>query len=147
MVAVLSVAPATALAQVGAGSSGKPETDTGYKDCGSRWVNELGINFDWYENDAGEQIYDVLRIVPSRWARYLPGPTESIAGFVYNGMRKCLREHGWTVQWRSSSAMWQQIHCHIVGRPGGGSTWDIEGHRKSNWWWYLTLAPFHKCNW
>ena len=61
-------------------------------------------------------------------------------------MHLCLDRHDLDVTVRSWNDIWQQIHCHIVYQLiSGGGSWDLEGHRSSNWSGYL--LPWNYCSW
>ena len=61
-------------------------------------------------------------------------------------MHDCLSLHGYSLRVRSSAAIWQQLHCHLVYNLfGGGGSWYLEGHRASNWFGYLN--PSDECSW
>ena len=128
----------------GFGSCHEVEPDTGYLDCADVTVDEIGIT--WSANDG----YDSIHVVPTDQGRVgsLLGPSATIRGAsaIYAEMHLCLNRHGLNVTVRSWSAMWQQIHCHIVYQLiGGGGSWDLEGHRSSNWSGYLW--PGDRCSW
>ncbi len=128
----------------GFGSCHEVEPDTGYLDCADVTVDEIGIT--WSANDG----YDSIHVVPTDQGRVgsLLGPSATITGAstIYAEMHLCLNRHNLSVTVRSWSAMWQQIHCHIVFQIlGGGGSWDLEGHRSSNWSGYL--RPGHWCSW
>ena len=128
----------------GFGSCHEVEPDTGYLDCADITVDEIGIT--WSANDG----YDSIHVVPTDQGRVgsLLGPSATIRGAsaIYAEMHLCLNRHNLSVTVRSWSAMWQQIHCHIVYQLiGGGGSWDLEGHRSSNWSGYLW--PGHWCSW
>ena len=135
----------------GFGSCERADTDTGYHDCGGVLVDELGVS--WNTNDG----YETVHLVPTDEGRALIasiflGPTAAAAATIagahsmYNDMQDCLDLHDWDVDVYSWSAMWQQLHCHLVfSLIGGGGSWDLEGHRHSHWATYLARLPL--CNW
>ena len=94
--------------------------------------------------------YDSIHVVPdrSRSRGSLTSPQATIAGAsaIYTEMHLCLDRHDLDVTVRSWNGIWQQIHCHIVYQLiGGGGSWDLEGHRSSNWSGYLLW--WNKCSW
>ncbi len=119
-------------------------TDTGYLDCGGYLLDEIGVSWD------ANQGYDSIHLVPTDVARLgaLTSPTATItvADDLYWDMHNCLDLHDLRVTVRSWTAIWQQLHCHIVYQiVGGGGSWDREGHRCNNWARYLTSWP--PCSW
>ena len=128
----------------GFGSCDRVEPDTGYLDCADITVDEIGIT--WSANDE----YDSIHVVPTDLGRggSLTSPQATIAGAsaIYAEMHLCLDRHDLDVTVRSWNGIWQQIHCHIVYQLfGGGGSWDLEGHRSSNWSGYL--LPWNRCSW
>ena len=128
----------------GLGSCDRVDPDTGYLDCADIAVDEIGIS--WSANGG----YDSIHVVPTDLGRgaSLTSPSATISGAttMYAEMHACLNRHGLNVTVRSWSAIWQQLHCHIVYQLlGGGGSWDLEGHRPSNWSGYLN--PFRRCSW
>ena len=126
----------------------------GYRDCDGNFVNKVGINW----NVEGT-VYESIHVKPSWAARFsvlsiFGGPgafasaTTATAWTMYNQIRDCLEEEDLLddTNVRSWTGIWQQLHCHIVyNLLGGGSTWDLEGFRPSNWVGYLN--PTEECNW
>ncbi|MCY3892539.1 MAG: hypothetical protein OXF65_04490 [Acidimicrobiaceae bacterium] len=127
----------------GVGWCSKARTDTGYLDCGGTLLKQIGVS--WKANRG----YDTIHLVPTNLGRASSSsPAVTIAGAhaLYGDMHKCLDLHNLRVTVKSWSAIWQQLHCHIVYQiVGGGGSWDLEGHRRSNWRRYLTSWP--PCSW
>ena len=127
----------------GVGWCGKAGTDTGYLDCGGTLLKQIGVS--WKANRG----YDTIHLVPTNLGRASSSrPLVTIAGAdaLYGDMHNCLDLHDLDVTVRNWNAIWQQLHCHIVYQlVGGGGSWDLEGHRRSNWGRYLTSWPL--CNW
>ena len=97
-------------------------------------------------NVAGTS-YDAIHVDYNWRARLGAGPglmSVTVANSMYNGMNDCLDDHGFNPYIRSWDAIWQQLHCHVVYQIGGGATWDLEGHRASNWAGYL--SPLNRCS-
>lgn len=127
----------------GIGSCGRASTDTGYLDCADITVDDIGVSW------AANQGYDSIHIAPTDLGRAgsltSPAATISAAWAMYHEARSCLRNHSLTVTVRSWTAIWQQIHCHIVYQlVGGGGSWDLEGHRSASAGY---LRPWKRCAW
>ncbi|WP_419864836.1 hypothetical protein [Candidatus Poriferisodalis sp.] len=128
---------------LGMGSCGRASTDTGYLDCADVTVDDIGVSW------AANQGYDSIHIAPTDLGRAAsltsPAATIAAAWAMYREARSCLRSHSLTVSVRSWTAIWQQIHCHIVYQlVGGGGSWDLEGHRSANLGY---LRPWKRCAW
>lgn len=127
----------------GVGWCGKAGTDTGYLDCGGTLLKQIGVS--WKANSGDDKIH----LVPTNLGRASSGsPAVTIAGAhaLYGDMHSCLDRHSLRVTVKSWPAIWQQLHCHIVYQiVGGGGSWDLEGHRRSNWRSYLGF--WNKCAW
>lgn len=118
-------------------SDDRPITDTGYMNCSSTLIDSIGVS---YQRTDG---YDIIHLEPSATGRWLYGSFE-----MYMDMVACFKTelHMWP-QVRSWDSIYQQLACHKLGHfIGGGSTWDLEGHRRDNTFWLFTVA-FHQCNW
>ena len=135
----------------GIGWCSRASTDTGYQDCDGHLLSELGVS--WNANGS----YDSVHLIPSNAARLtvlsliggvqsFASATTSVAWNMYWDMHDCLGLHGYSLTVRSWTAIWQQLHCHLVyNMLGGGGSWDLEGHRASNWFGYLN--PADECSW
>ncbi len=127
----------------GLGWCSKAGTDTGYLDCGGVLLKQIGVS--WKANRG----YDSIHLVPTNAGRASSSsPAATIAGAhaLYGDMHNCLDKHNLQVTVRNWNAIWQQLHCHIVFQiGGGGGSWDLEGHRRSNWGRYLLNWP--PCSW
>lgn len=121
----------------------RTEADTAYMSCQSSYIDAIALTY----NSAGTD-YDAIHIDYNWRARLgsVPGwDSVHVANSMYNGMHDCLDDHSFDPYVRSWDAIWQQLHCHIVYQlVGGGSTWDLEGYRTSNWAGYL--APWNGCS-
>ncbi|WP_419945534.1 hypothetical protein [Candidatus Poriferisodalis sp.] len=129
---------------LGIGDCSRPSPDTGWLDCADITVDEIGVS--WAANDG----YDTIHIVPTDAGRggSLIGPAATINGanLIFAEALLCLNSHNLSVTVNSWTAIWQQLHCHIVYQLlGGGGSWDLEGHRDTNWGGYL--LPWNRCGW
>jgi len=120
-------------------SSGeRPPSDTGYRNCSSRWVTAVAVTYG-----IGYGSYDTIHLDPS-WL----GSVYASVDQVYTGMYLCMHaEQHITARVRSWQSIKQQIACHQLGWfAGTGATWDLEGYRGENPWWGFTVFS-HRCNW
>ena len=120
-------------------SSGeRPSTSTGYMPCNSSYIDNIGIS---YQVNGG---YDTIHLEPSFWGEWFASTNQ-----IYDAMIRCFKRelHMWphVDNWDS---IFQQLDCHVLGQLSGqtGPTWDLEGHRRSNTFWFWTV-PLHWCNW
>ena len=100
--------------------------------------------------------YDNIHVIPTDAARASvlsffasvsagAAATTATAHSLYGQVHDCLDMLGYEVNVRSWSAIWQQLHCHLVFKLfGGGASWDLEGNRASDRWGYL--FDFPPCN-
>lgn len=124
---------------VGPRSSGgsRPSTDTGYLSCSSVYIDSIGISYDRIGG------YDTIHLDPSTTGIWFANGSQ-----MYNAMVSCFkRELHVFPHVRNWDSIYQQLVCHMVGHyVGAGPTWDLEGHRRSHFWWFLD-ALFHRCDW
>ena len=122
---------------IGCGSGERADADTAYMNCQTSWIDAIALSY----NTAGTN-YDVIHI-DYNWRALIgvggPVASVSVANTMYNRMHDCLDDHSFDPDVRDWDAIWQQLHCHVFYQIGGGATWDLEGHRQSNWVGYLSL--------
>ena len=120
----------------------KPQTDTGYKNCGGFLLSQVGLTYR-----ANGTSYTAIHAVPTRFGRLLSGSSYLT---MYNDIRGCLNKYRLleSVKVRSWTSIRQQLSCHLLGQyfGGGGSTWDLEGYRDANYIWLANVGD-HMCNW
>lgn len=120
-------------------SSGeRPPSDTGYRSCTSRWISAVAVTYG-----NGNGTYDTIHLDPS-WQ----GTLFATADQLYTDMYLCMHaeQHitARVISWRSIK---QQLACHQLGWfAGTGATWDLEGYRGENSWWFFNVLS-HRCNW
>ena len=109
--------------------------------CQSSWIDSVALSYNIFGTS-----YAAIHI-DYNWRAHLGfgGGLGSltIANAMYNGMLDCLDDHNFDPYVQNWDAIWQQLHCHVVYQIDGGATWDLEGHRQSNWVGYL--SPLNRC--
>ena len=126
---------------VGCGSNQRADADTAYMNCQSSWIDAIALSY----NVAGTS-YDAIHIDYSWQARIAIGAAVTsvlVTNTLYDRMHDCLDDHSFDPDVRSWNAIWQQLHCHVYYQIGAGATWDLEGHRQSDWSGYLN--PLNRC--
>ena len=113
------------------------DADTDYMSCRTSWIDAIALS-----RDVAGTSYDAIHIDYNWRARIAVGAAVTsviVANTMYNRMHDCLDDHGFDPDVRDWDAIWQKLHCHVYYQVGGGATWDLEGHRRSNWVGYLGL--------